>query len=228
MPCGVETFLTSRDAVPRQGEPRGGKRADLALVGGRVIDPETSLDAMVTVSITDGRITSVGDSVPEANEVVDVSGLVVAPGFIDMHSHAQTISGLRLQALDGVTTALDLEGGAVGTGELLGLHADEGRPITFGYSAAWLASRAMVMDLPTVDLVPRLEIDMVHRPDGRWRGPASSPEIELILERIEGELDDGAINAVRKTAPRQAEDILTAIVVFSSQPVGEDSILGRP
>ena len=45
-------------------------------------------------------------------ETVDATGLVVAPGFIDLHAHGQDPASSRYQAMDGVTTALELEIGA--------------------------------------------------------------------------------------------------------------------
>jgi len=83
--------------------------ADLVLVGGRVMDPESGLDAVRTVVIREGRIADVTGDRPRGENVVDVSGLVVAPGFIDLHAHGQDGVSNRFQAADGVTTAMDLE-----------------------------------------------------------------------------------------------------------------------
>ena len=83
---------------------------DVVLAGGRVVDPETGLDRVCDVGIDGGSIAAVGDGLDGAT-TIDVGGLVVAPGFVDLHSHAQTLPGRRLQACDGVTTALDLEAG---------------------------------------------------------------------------------------------------------------------
>ncbi|HKW47604.1 MAG TPA: hypothetical protein VJN70_09165, partial [Gemmatimonadaceae bacterium] len=82
---------------------------DVVLVGGRVLDPETSLDAVRAVGIKAGRIVSVSTTVPSARDTVDVKGLVVAPGFIDLHSHGQDSVNYKFLAHDGVTTALELE-----------------------------------------------------------------------------------------------------------------------
>jgi imidazolonepropionase-like amidohydrolase len=82
---------------------------DLVLVGGRVIDPETNLDAVRTVGIKDGRIVSLAEAVPAARDTINVKGLVVAPGFIDLHSHGQDSINYQFLARDGVTTALELE-----------------------------------------------------------------------------------------------------------------------
>ena len=68
-----------------------------------------------------------------------MSGLVVAPGFIDLHSHAQTLPGRRLQACDGVTTALELEAGRAPVDRAYAREAQRGSPIHFGFSASWAA-----------------------------------------------------------------------------------------
>lgn len=87
----------------------------LVLRGGRVMDPETGLDSVADVtidanSLTGGsRVTAIGTGLPPGRREVDVSGLVVTAGFVDMHSRAFDTGGLRLQARDGVTTALELE-----------------------------------------------------------------------------------------------------------------------
>src|SRR5262245_41001879 len=80
---------------------------DVVLVGGRVIDPETNLDAVRAVGIKGSSIVSVTTTVPAARDTVDVSGLVVAPGFIDLHSHGQDSVNYKFLARDGVTTALE-------------------------------------------------------------------------------------------------------------------------
>ena len=76
-----------------------------------MIDPESMLDATRDVAIDGRRVSAVSEERLDGKVVIDVSGLVVAPGFIDLHSHAQTLAGRRLQACDGVTAALDLEAG---------------------------------------------------------------------------------------------------------------------
>jgi dihydroorotase len=60
----------------------------LFLRGGRVVDPSQGLDRKADLLIADGKVERVGKI--RANKswtVIDVSGLVVAPGFIDMHVH---------------------------------------------------------------------------------------------------------------------------------------------
>src|SRR5258708_29020496 len=84
---------------------------DIVLRGGRVIGPETGLDAVCDVAVPGGRITELGSGLGPGATDLDVSGQVVTAGFIDLHSHTADVAGLRLRALDGVTTALELEAG---------------------------------------------------------------------------------------------------------------------
>lgn len=91
--------------------PAAAQTYDVVLRGGRVMDPESGLDAIRDVGIRDGRIAAIAEGPLQGREVVDVSGQVVAPGFIDLHAHGQDPFSADLQVRDGVTTALELEGG---------------------------------------------------------------------------------------------------------------------
>lgn len=82
---------------------------DLVILNGRVMDPETGLDAQRNVGILDGTIAAVTEEAIKGLDTIDAAGLVVAPGFIDLHAHGQDPVSARLQALDGVTTALEME-----------------------------------------------------------------------------------------------------------------------
>src|SRR6266704_3399578 len=93
-------------AVPLLAQPY-----DIVLANGRVIDPASGLDAIRHVGIRGSEIAAVSPSPLEGKTVVDVTGLVVAPGFIDLHSHGQTPENYRFKACDGVTTALEMEVG---------------------------------------------------------------------------------------------------------------------
>lgn len=84
---------------------------DIVIKGGRVIDPETGLDAVRNIGIRNDRIVEISESDLLGNEIINASGLVVSPGFIDLHAHGQSNRSNEFQARDGVTTALELEGG---------------------------------------------------------------------------------------------------------------------
>ena len=65
------------------------QQIDLLLKGGHVIDPKNKIDAQMDVAVTDGKIFQVGKDIPAKNakKVIDVQGLYVTPGIIDMHVH---------------------------------------------------------------------------------------------------------------------------------------------
>jgi dihydroorotase len=83
----------------------------IVLSGGRVIDPETQLDAIRNVGILKGRIAEISSQSLSGKEVINVSGFVVAPGFIDMHVHGRSNKEAEYKLHDGVTTMLELEFG---------------------------------------------------------------------------------------------------------------------
>jgi len=185
--------VTPDDRVPRVSHP--GAECDLVLVGARVIDPETGLDGVRAVGFTGGRFTVVDRTPPPARAVWDVSGLVLAPGFVDLHSHAQTVTGLRLQALDGVTTALELEGGALPVAGSYAAAQAEGRPVNFGFSAGWVAARMSVLDGVRLEPDGRggLAAFSAFQSLPRWRGPATGPELSRILGILEEAVGEGAL-----------------------------------
>ena len=120
---------------------------DLVISGGRLIDPESGLDAVRDVGIEDGTIRAVAVEPLSGRSKIDASGLVVAPGFIDLHSHGQDRENYEVQALDGVTTALELE---VGTADVDGWYAArEGRTlINHGASVGHIPARIEIMRDP--------------------------------------------------------------------------------
>jgi dihydroorotase len=91
--------------------------ADLVLRNGRVIDPANNLDEIADIRISEHTIHSVGRNLPEqpGDRSIDLSGLIVTPGIIDMHAHVahtHTRSDLSLHPLvntlsAGVTTVVD-------------------------------------------------------------------------------------------------------------------------
>jgi N-acyl-D-aspartate/D-glutamate deacylase len=159
---------------------------DLVLAGGRVMDPETGLDAVRNVGIRDGKIVRISSETLSGRRVIHASGLVVAPGFIDLHQHGQDLASQRVKALDGVTTALELEIGVPDVAQFL--KAKEGHSlIHYGTSASQVAARSLAFGAPlrAGAILPKI-------------GPATdqhaTPEqIEKIRERLRDELDAGGM-----------------------------------
>lgn len=115
---------------------------DLVLTGGRVMDPETGLDAVRNVAVRGDRIVEISADPLTGRAMLDVSGLVVAPGFIDLHAHGQTNEANEYQVRDGVTTALELEAGVPRVGDWLASRTGRAL-INFGASASQGAARAL-------------------------------------------------------------------------------------
>ncbi|MDQ3012502.1 MAG: amidohydrolase family protein, partial [Acidobacteriota bacterium] len=108
------------------------------------MDPESGLDAIRHVGIRGGRIAAISTSALRGRTVVDVKGLVVAPGFIDLHSHGQDEENYRYKARDGVTTALEME---VGASPVAAWYAKrEGKSlINFGATVGHIPAKMAVM-----------------------------------------------------------------------------------
>src|SRR4051812_33557281 len=77
---------------------------DLVIANGRVMDPESGVDKIAHVGITGGAISAISDRPLRGKTTIDASGLVVAPGLIDLHSHGTDSLNYGLRALDGVTS----------------------------------------------------------------------------------------------------------------------------
>jgi N-acyl-D-aspartate/D-glutamate deacylase len=158
-----------------------------------VIDPESGLDAVRDVAITNGRIAAVGTGLTaEASSGdIDVAGQVVTAGFIDLHSHVSDLGGLRLQALDGVTTALELEAGVTPVAQAYRRAGEQGRPINYGFATSWaLARMEAVAGLPPD---ASLGAFMTRISDPAWQRPAEPAQVSTLLARLAVDLAEGAL-----------------------------------
>ncbi len=126
---------------------------DVVLSNGRVMDPESGLNAVRNVGIKGGKIAAITTAIIQGKQQIDVKGLIIAPGFIDLHSHGQTPENYRLKARDGVTTALELE---IGVNPVPAWYAQrQGNAlINFGASIGHVPARMTVMK-DTGDWLPR-------------------------------------------------------------------------
>jgi N-acyl-D-glutamate deacylase len=165
---------------------------DLIIRGGRVLDPETGIDAVCDLAICQGRITAVGPVEGSAAREIDATGLVVAPGFIDLHGHGQSIPADRMQAFDGVTTSLELEVGVLPVAAWYDRQAAQGRLLNYGTAVAWVSARIAAM----TGMVPEPELGFMGRSmrDPRWaNNVATTAEVKEILRRVREGLAEGGI-----------------------------------
>jgi N-acyl-D-aspartate/D-glutamate deacylase len=155
---------------------------DVVILNGRVMDPESKLDAVRNLGISGGTIKAITQGKLSGHTVIDAKGLVVSPGFIDLHQHGQNEENYRFKVMDGVTTALELE---VGTGDVDRWYSDrEGKvPINYGVSVGHLAARMAAMHDP-VEFLPSGEAA---------RRSATDAEIAEMKKSIEQGLQRGAI-----------------------------------
>ncbi len=156
---------------------------DLVITRGRVIDPESGLDALRSIGIRGGKVAAIAEGPLAGREQLDAAGLVVAPGFIDLHSHQQTDETYRCQVLDGVTTAFELE---VGAADIDAWYRDRepGRAINYGVSVGHIPVRIAVMHDPSTFLPSG---DAAHK-------VASPAEIAEMARRIDDGLRKGAVS----------------------------------
>ena len=155
---------------------------DVVLQRGRVMDPESGLDAVRSVGINGKKIVAISTRPLRGKVEIDAAGLVVAPGFIDLHSHGQTPENYRYKAMDGVTTALELEVGVSPVGEWYA--AREGKAlVNFGASAGHIPARMAVMK-DTGDFLPR---------DAAMNRQATPEEQKSIAAAVQKGLDEGAL-----------------------------------
>lgn len=166
----------------RDSAPIAAQSFDIVILNGRVIDPETKLDAVRNIGVSGGKVQTVTTKSLTGRATFDAKGLVVAPGFIDLHEHGQIPENYRAQAMDGVTSSFELE---VGTADVDRWYAErEGKSlVNFGVSIGHIPTRMAVMD-----------------DKGEWlpSGPAASRaatdgEIEELKRRIERGLNRGAV-----------------------------------
>ena len=113
---------------------------DLVIQGGRVLDPASGFEGVRNVGIRAGSIVALSEARLQGQKIIDAEGLVVAPGFIDLHTHSTTPLGQQYQLLDGVTTALELEAGAFPV-ESYGESIKDAARIHYGSSVGWGSAR---------------------------------------------------------------------------------------
>jgi N-acyl-D-aspartate/D-glutamate deacylase len=126
---------------------------DLVVANGRVIDPESRLDATRHVGIRDGRIAAISETPLNGARIIDAARHVVAPGFVDLHEHGQQEESYRMMVRDGVTSAFELE---AGTADVAGWYAarEGGQIVNYGVSVGHIPARMQVLGDPGKGLLP--------------------------------------------------------------------------
>ena len=172
----------------------------MVILNGTVMDPESGLNAVRNIAVREGKIAAISTEPLAGKRVIDAKGLVVAPGFIDLHQHGQDPQNYQFKAHDGVTTSLELE---IGTNDVSHWYAErEGKSlINYGVSIGHVPVRAKVMKdanewLPTGDAA--------HR-------QATPEELTQIEQLILNGLNQGALAVgmgINYTAGASHEEIL--------------------
>ena len=126
---------------------------DLVIANGRVMDPESGLDAVRHVGIRGGTIAALSEAPLTGARLVDAAQHIVAPGFIDLHEHGQQDESYRMMVRDGVTSAFELE---VGTANVAAWYRarEGGQVVNYGVSIGHIQARMKVLEDPSRGLLP--------------------------------------------------------------------------
>lgn len=165
---------------------------DIVYVGARAIDPETGLDAVRNIAVDGDRIAAVSEARLNGRRLIDARGLVAAPGFIDIHSHATTREAARYQAKDGVTTRLELE---IGTWPVSAWYdAKRGRELlNYGTSVGHTALRYFIRKGEGATGLAALRDPMEKFGAKEADEPLSDAEVDRLAALLEQGLREGAV-----------------------------------
>ncbi|MWC29105.1 amidohydrolase family protein [Paenibacillus sp. MMS18-CY102] len=114
---------------------------DIVIKGGRVINPETKLDAVMNVGIAGGQIGAVTAKPLKGKRVIQANGLVVAPGFIDNLSYDPNPLGVWNKIADGVTSNIAMHGGTSAPDKWYAYYERNETPVHFGASFFYSQAR---------------------------------------------------------------------------------------
>jgi dihydroorotase len=154
------------------------------------MDPESGLDSIRNLGISGGKIRAISGDSLRGKQTIDARGLVVAPGFIDLHEHGQEPRNYQFQAHDGVTSSLELEGG---TDDVAKWYAERtGKAlINYGVSIGHMPVRALVM----ANISTGSSVAARHSPEveAAFRRAATPQEIVKMQELMEIGMKQGAL-----------------------------------
>ena len=155
---------------------------DVVIEHGRVMDPESGLDAVRNIGIAQGVVRAISSGPLSGQRTIDATGLVVAPGFIDLHWHGTKPESHLYQAMDGVTSSLELE---IGVGDIDRWYAERaGRePIHYG---------AAIGHVPVRMAIKHDEGEFLPKGPGA-KGALNDQEFAQLQQHIEHGLRRGAV-----------------------------------
>ncbi len=191
MAISIATLTAACGAAPSL------EAVDVLITGGRVMDPDSGLDTVREVAIRGGEIVAVSEVGARqfaATEVLDATGLVVAPGFIDLHAHGQDPESSRFQARDGVTTALELEIGVYPVDQWYASR--EGRALlNFGASVSHQGARRDAFGAVVAQRNGEgtFSLGSAAQADAYLYGPAPEYELGQLTRLLAAGLDEGAL-----------------------------------
>jgi len=194
---------------------------DLVILNGRVIDPETEFDGIRNLGVKDGIIGIITEEEIKGKETIDATGLVVSPGFIDTHFHSTDGFGGKVGARDGITTALDLEGGAWNINAWY--ESKKGNwPLNYGASVSHERAREIVLDGMNfegpVDALTLFNDRAKAGEDGVLGWSSTRPDLNQMNEismLVDEQLRQGALGVSSLTG--YARDGITTYELFEMQ-----------
>jgi dihydroorotase len=185
---------------------------DLVVANGRVMDPESGFDRVAHVGIVGNRIAAISDRPLRGTRSIDASGLVVAPGLIELHTHGEDKLNYEFRAMDGVTTMLDTERGTVDVDKW---YADRDRKalVNYGISAGHPAARVQVVGG---------KYEGFHFSGPARTSPATPEQIDQVAALVRRGLARGALGVglMPFYTPGATEDELTRMFAIAAEVPG--------
>ena len=153
---------------------------EIVIENGRVMDPESGLDAVRNIGIQGGKIAVITEDRIDGKQVLDAGGHVVTAGFVDLHRHGHSPENYQAQIRDGITSAFELE---IGVEDIESWYAErEGKTLlNYGASISHPYSRNIVMTGSNPGLAGEAAA-----------GPLSPEQLEKLKARISKGLEQGA------------------------------------